>query len=72
MESEKDMPDVRREFKAILEAIVVVVVSWRRRLGRNASPDKFPRDSHTIHLLLHRPVLLDITKRKIIARGCPI
>jgi hypothetical protein len=28
------MPDARREFKAILEAIVVVV-SWRRRQTRN-------------------------------------
>jgi hypothetical protein len=43
MESRKDMPDVRREFKAILEAIVVAV-SWRRRVARIRSrPIKFPR-----------------------------
>ena len=35
MESEKDVPDARKVFKAILEAIVVVV-SWRRRQYRNS------------------------------------
>jgi hypothetical protein len=50
----KDMPDARREFKAILEAIVVVV-SWRRRQTRNLKltprPIKFPRVLHSLNIL---------------------
>ena len=35
IEREKDVPDARKVFKAILEAIVVVV-SWRRRQYRDS------------------------------------
>jgi hypothetical protein len=51
-----DIQDARRVFKAILEAIAVVVVvgmCWRRRSRPEPLSDKFPRITSLSSQILH-------------------
>jgi hypothetical protein len=54
------MPDVRREFKAILEAIVVAV-SWRRRQTRNPIRRLVTWYSYLLHCHLN-----DIIRKQVV------